>query len=197
MGLIIILWMSSELKWERTGIRDRGCQQFTVKSNIWGTKKRSIVSTDTFWHIFCPKEQMEGLLLKWEVWKHRLVLQVNSVVSCLLRDTFFLRHPPSRNTSPDTHFLQFVAENHSATRCLSMLPWWARRTKLEAKLHGKPLIYRFSFLFLINKLLWIGFSPSQWILCFKGGFWGISMGWEGWNKLSLELFMPMVAPLKA
>lgn len=79
-----------------------------MKSNIRGTKKRSIVSTDTFWHIFCPKEQMEGLLLKWEVWKHRLVFQVNSVVLCLLRDMFFLRHPSSRNTSPDTHFLPFA-----------------------------------------------------------------------------------------
>lgn len=108
--LITTLRTSSELKRERTGMRYTSCQQFPVKSNIWGTKKRSIVSTHTFCHIFSPKEWMEGLLLKREVWQHMMVLHTNSVVSRLLRDMFFLRHSRSKNTSPNTHLLQFCLQ---------------------------------------------------------------------------------------
>lgn len=71
--------------------------------------------------------------------------ELNSIVS--MKIYTFLETPPWTKTRPK---MCLLAESYSATRCLSMLPWWTRKPKLELESYGKMFIYSLYFLSLPN-----------------------------------------------
>lgn len=86
-----------------------------------------------------------------------------------LKGHVLLESSPSKNTSPNAHFLQFACRK-SFSHQMSLHAVLANKEgKTGSQSYGKTLIYRFALLSLLNKMLGIGFSPSPWILCFRGG----------------------------